>query len=175
MRRRPTPRELLNRRVHLPAGHPEGWTAYPDALDEDLADLHDKLWPLVEWADVEDCPRLDLTPYETEAEARRALHQARRGGLRRRFWRVHPCACQAWHVGPWFLRLTPPRPGAGRFTALLIADVLLAVVLVADTNPTSVRSNVTVAMLTAAMAATAITARQLSHTPHQHRDDDEEE
>ncbi|MEV0968485.1 hypothetical protein [Microtetraspora glauca] len=110
MRRRLPHAELLEKRVQLPGGaYPDSYTARPDPTDELLAAMHDELWPREEWTDVEDCPRLDLFPYETYSVARGALRRHRReGGLFRHvFYRVHECPCSAYHVGPWFLGARP--------------------------------------------------------------------
>lgn len=97
---------LLDEPVRMPAGHPESYSTRLDALDEELAGLHDRLWPREEWAEMEDCPRLDLDPYPTWRQARNALyaHRRRNGVLRHLFYRIHSCRCGAWHVGPWWLR-----------------------------------------------------------------------
>jgi hypothetical protein len=107
-RRRQLPHaELLEQPVTLPPGHPEGYTTFADPTDEALAELHDRLWPDEEWIDVEVCPWIDLIPHETWKAARKALRRGRSwrdGEVRYLVYRVHPCECGFWHVGPWWMR-----------------------------------------------------------------------
>src|SRR4051794_35912390 len=79
----------------------------PSPTDEALAELHDRLWPDEEWIDVEVCPWIDLIPHETWKAARKALRRGRSwrdGEVRYLVYRVHPCECGFWHVGPWWMR-----------------------------------------------------------------------
>ncbi|GIH91985.1 hypothetical protein ACFFMN_33745 [Planobispora siamensis] len=98
----------LDTPVRMPAGHPE---IHPelDVYDFWLAALHDEIWPDAEWQAVEDCPRLQLDPYESEAAARAAVTGRGQRAVR--------CACGDWHIryglrrrrGLWRPRRRPAR------------------------------------------------------------------
>lgn len=80
----------LEHPVHVPPRHPERFPQL-DVHDQELAELHDELWPEEEYLAVLDCPRDVLTRYATQHDAEQATDRARRS-------RIRACRCGGFHI-----------------------------------------------------------------------------